>query len=168
LLAAYPSLRAEDLVNAWNYARAHAAEIDAQIRENETLSGAILRELFGNVVEVTSLCGGREATQLHVLDETLSERFHIGSFGLEYRLLGITVLQSGGTLALTAAQSLRLPAFLPLSQPATAKRFSSLIFLRCQKRSGAALRRPYRLKPVPTVKDSVHWFQLKPCPETSH
>jgi len=78
LLAAYPSLRAEDLVNAWNYARAHAAEIDAQIRENETLSGAILRELFGNVVEVTSLCGGREATQLHVLDETLSERCHIG------------------------------------------------------------------------------------------
>jgi len=36
LLAAYPSLRAEDLVNAWAYARAHAAEIDAQIRENET------------------------------------------------------------------------------------------------------------------------------------
>jgi uncharacterized protein (DUF433 family) len=36
LLAAYPSLRAEDLVNAWNYARAHAAEIDMQIRENET------------------------------------------------------------------------------------------------------------------------------------
>jgi uncharacterized protein (DUF433 family) len=36
LLAAYPTLRAEDLVNAWAYARAHAAEIDAQIRENET------------------------------------------------------------------------------------------------------------------------------------
>ncbi len=36
LLAAYPSLRAEDLVNAWNYARAHVAEIDMQIRENET------------------------------------------------------------------------------------------------------------------------------------
>jgi len=36
LLAAYPSLRAEDLVNAWAYARAHAAEIDVQIRENET------------------------------------------------------------------------------------------------------------------------------------
>jgi uncharacterized protein (DUF433 family) len=35
LLAAYPSLRAEDLVNAWNYARAHAAEIEAQIRDNE-------------------------------------------------------------------------------------------------------------------------------------
>lgn len=35
LLAAYPSLRAEDLVNAWGYARSHAAEIDAQIRENE-------------------------------------------------------------------------------------------------------------------------------------
>src|SRR5436853_5374075 len=35
LLAAYPSLRAEDLVNAWAYARSHAEEIDAQIRENE-------------------------------------------------------------------------------------------------------------------------------------
>src|SRR5215510_8661164 len=28
LLAAYPSLRAEDLVNAWAYARSHAEEID--------------------------------------------------------------------------------------------------------------------------------------------
>jgi hypothetical protein len=36
LLAAYQSLRAEDLVNAWAYARSHAAEIEAQIRENET------------------------------------------------------------------------------------------------------------------------------------
>jgi uncharacterized protein (DUF433 family) len=36
LLAAYPSLRAEDLVNAWAYSRAHAAEIASQIHENET------------------------------------------------------------------------------------------------------------------------------------
>jgi len=36
LLAAYPSLRAEDLVNAWAYARSHAAEIESQIREHET------------------------------------------------------------------------------------------------------------------------------------
>lgn len=36
LLAAYPSLRAEDLVNAWAYACSHPAEIEAQIRENET------------------------------------------------------------------------------------------------------------------------------------
>ena len=35
LLAAYPSLRAEDLVNAWAYARSHAEEIESQIRENE-------------------------------------------------------------------------------------------------------------------------------------
>ncbi len=34
-LAAYPSLRAEDLVNAWACAPAHAAEIEARIRENE-------------------------------------------------------------------------------------------------------------------------------------
>jgi len=37
LLAAYPSLRAEDLVNAWAYARAHPSEIEAQIRENEAV-----------------------------------------------------------------------------------------------------------------------------------
>ena len=35
LLAAYPSLRAEDLVNAWAYARSHVPEIEAQIRDNE-------------------------------------------------------------------------------------------------------------------------------------
>ncbi len=36
LLHAYPTLRAEDLTNAWAYARAHQAEIQAQIRNNET------------------------------------------------------------------------------------------------------------------------------------
>lgn len=35
LLQCYPTLRAEDLVNAWAYADAHRDEIDAQIRENE-------------------------------------------------------------------------------------------------------------------------------------
>lgn len=37
LLAAYPSLRAEDLATAWAYVRSHASEIDAQIRENEAV-----------------------------------------------------------------------------------------------------------------------------------
>ena len=36
LLHAYPTLRAEDLANAWAYARAHKDEIEQQIRENET------------------------------------------------------------------------------------------------------------------------------------
>ena len=36
LLAAYPSLRAEDLATAWAYVRSHASEISAQIRDNET------------------------------------------------------------------------------------------------------------------------------------
>ena len=36
LLHAYPSLRAEDLVNAWAYVRSHGSEIDAQIRDNES------------------------------------------------------------------------------------------------------------------------------------
>ncbi len=35
LLDSYPSLRAEDLANAWAYARVHAAEIDSQIQANE-------------------------------------------------------------------------------------------------------------------------------------
>jgi uncharacterized protein (DUF433 family) len=35
ILNAYPTLRAEDLVNAWAYYRAHQQEIDQQITENE-------------------------------------------------------------------------------------------------------------------------------------
>jgi uncharacterized protein (DUF433 family) len=35
LLTSYPTLRAEDLANAWAFAKAHAAEIDEQIAENE-------------------------------------------------------------------------------------------------------------------------------------
>jgi len=35
ILRAYPSLRAEDLANAWAFVRAHKAEIERQIRENE-------------------------------------------------------------------------------------------------------------------------------------
>ena len=35
ILRSYPALRAEDLVNAWNYVAGHQAEIDAQIRDNE-------------------------------------------------------------------------------------------------------------------------------------
>lgn len=36
LLRSYPTLRAEDLTNAWAYARAHQKEIDSQIIANET------------------------------------------------------------------------------------------------------------------------------------
>src|SRR5437773_8597595 len=36
LLRAYPTLRAEDLANAWAYTRSHRAEINQQIEENET------------------------------------------------------------------------------------------------------------------------------------
>jgi uncharacterized protein (DUF433 family) len=35
LLQSFPTLRAEDLANAWAYARAHRQEIDQQILENE-------------------------------------------------------------------------------------------------------------------------------------
>lgn len=35
LLRAYPTLRAEDLANAWAYVRSHPAEIERQIAENE-------------------------------------------------------------------------------------------------------------------------------------
>src|SRR5437867_543180 len=36
LLGNYPTLRAEDLVNAWAYVRAHRSQIDEQIRLNES------------------------------------------------------------------------------------------------------------------------------------
>ena len=36
LLRIYPTLRSEDLVNAWAYYRTHQAEIELQIIENET------------------------------------------------------------------------------------------------------------------------------------
>jgi len=35
MLHDYPTLRVEDLYNAWNYYRAHKAEIDSEIFENE-------------------------------------------------------------------------------------------------------------------------------------
>ena len=35
LLRSYPTLRAEDLVQAWAYVRAHRLEIEQQIRDNE-------------------------------------------------------------------------------------------------------------------------------------
>jgi uncharacterized protein (DUF433 family) len=35
LLRSYPTLRAEDLANAWAYVRFHGAEIEENIRENE-------------------------------------------------------------------------------------------------------------------------------------
>ena len=35
LLRCYPTLRAEDLANAWAYVRSHRDEIEGQIRENE-------------------------------------------------------------------------------------------------------------------------------------
>jgi uncharacterized protein (DUF433 family) len=35
LLRSYPSLRAEDLANAWAYHRSHHDEIERQSRENE-------------------------------------------------------------------------------------------------------------------------------------
>jgi uncharacterized protein (DUF433 family) len=36
ILQSYPALRAEDLTNAWAYARAHVDEIEHQIKDNET------------------------------------------------------------------------------------------------------------------------------------
>lgn len=35
LLKSYPTLRAEDLANAWAYVRSHKEEIEREIRENE-------------------------------------------------------------------------------------------------------------------------------------
>jgi len=35
ILHSYPTISAEDLSNAWHYARAHLAEIEAQAKANE-------------------------------------------------------------------------------------------------------------------------------------
>ncbi len=35
LLGCYPTLRSQDLVNAWSYYRSHRGDIERQIRENE-------------------------------------------------------------------------------------------------------------------------------------
>ena len=35
ILRSFPTLRAEDLTNAWSYIRAHRGEIEEQIRENK-------------------------------------------------------------------------------------------------------------------------------------
>ncbi len=35
ILKAFPTLRAEDLANAWAYVRSHKQEIEQEIRENE-------------------------------------------------------------------------------------------------------------------------------------
>ena len=40
LLQAYPTLRAQDLANAWNYVRAHPEEIERQRSENEERAAA--------------------------------------------------------------------------------------------------------------------------------
>jgi uncharacterized protein (DUF433 family) len=37
LLQSYPTLRAQDLANAWAYVRTHTQEIDAQIEKNEAV-----------------------------------------------------------------------------------------------------------------------------------
>lgn len=42
LLRSYPTLRAEDLANAWAYVRAHREEIERQISENEE-AGRLIR-----------------------------------------------------------------------------------------------------------------------------
>jgi uncharacterized protein (DUF433 family) len=41
ILANYPSLNREDVLNAWSYAAAHAEEIDQAIAENEELESEI-------------------------------------------------------------------------------------------------------------------------------
>ncbi len=37
ILSWYPTLKSEDLLNAWNYVRLNKSEIDCQIRQNEEI-----------------------------------------------------------------------------------------------------------------------------------
>jgi hypothetical protein len=62
-------------------------------------AGVVELGVVGDVVDVTSLWGGREATQLHVLDKPLSERCHFRDPSDWNAVTGITVLQSEGRLA---------------------------------------------------------------------
>lgn len=53
LLRSYPTLRAEDLANAWAYVRAHREEIEQHIQENEgdaAISAA--NDLHGMLIRV--------------------------------------------------------------------------------------------------------------------
>ena len=60
-------------------------------------AGAIVLCKLNGVMGVTSLCGGCEATQLHVLDKSLSERvsYQMAPFQIGISVTEITVLQFG-------------------------------------------------------------------------
>src|ERR1035438_5992556 len=79
---------------------------------------------IGDVMDVTSLCGGCEATQQHVLDKPLSQRCHSGSFGLECGY-GNNRFQFGGCLAPRHYRAPQTAPYRGRSAPDTAKRFSS-------------------------------------------
>jgi uncharacterized protein (DUF433 family) len=49
LLRAYPTLRAQDVVNAWAYVDAHREQIERQIRDNEEASTT---DLAGQLIRV--------------------------------------------------------------------------------------------------------------------
>jgi hypothetical protein len=77
-------------------------------------------------MDVTSLCGGCEATQLHVLDKSLSERCHIGILQVGMWVTCDNPSPVCRKPRTRQCQELLLPpAIVPLSQPLTAKRFSS-------------------------------------------
>src|SRR5438067_9167889 len=77
-------------------------------------------------MDVTSLCGGCEATQLHVLDKSLYERCHIGILQVGMWVTCDTPSPVCRKPRTRQCQDLLLPpAIVPVSQPLTAKRFSS-------------------------------------------
>ncbi len=80
-------------------------------------AGIVEPREIGDVMEVTSLCGGCEAAQLHVLGEPLSKRCHRGPSE------GIVVM---GITDSSLMEFPHPPATVLPSQTITAQRFSSL------------------------------------------
>ena len=63
LLRAYPTLRAQDLANAWNYVQSHREEIEQQIAENESDES---RSWQGSTLTRTFHCKWSGITSLRV------------------------------------------------------------------------------------------------------
>src|ERR1035438_1527928 len=85
----------------------------------------------GGVMDVTSLCGGREATLLHVLDKPLSERCHSSLLQIGIMVTGITTCPVWRSFAPpTTAVQPQIARYCGRSAPITAKRFSSMSIIR--------------------------------------
>jgi uncharacterized protein (DUF433 family) len=77
LLRSYPTLRAEDLANAWAFVRSHRCEIEEQIRDNENFSFRVVAQLLrqGHSVSTVPETGraNRSTPDAEILDSPLTK-----------------------------------------------------------------------------------------------